>query len=261
MHDFKLAASISQEAGGVVNIRLVSDFETGRPKGFAFVEYEDAATALSAIRNLNGYECNNRPVGRTNRSSTVCSGLCLLVERGRSFVGPEIPGSVSHFQVSNDASQHTFWCLLHDCLTEAILDARHAYTLLYLLCVNTASSKLFKQQLPGGRTTTRGKSAPAGELHVFIKCSFAPFRDAIPRFAFCRPPTEDAAPLTQGATPPCTSQNITQKPTSSHTRMFTEVFERLVLVRSLPTASPLYDVPPWQIYNTLRCSLQSCLSV
>lgn len=52
----------SQEAGGVVNIRLVSDFETGRPKGFAFVEYEDAATALSAIRNLNGYECNNRPV-------------------------------------------------------------------------------------------------------------------------------------------------------------------------------------------------------
>lgn len=51
-----------QEAGGVVNIRLVSDFETGKPKGFAFVEYEDAATALSAIRNLNGFECNGRPV-------------------------------------------------------------------------------------------------------------------------------------------------------------------------------------------------------
>ena len=45
-----------------MSIRLVVDFETGRPKGFAFVEYEDAATALSAIRNLNGYECNNRPV-------------------------------------------------------------------------------------------------------------------------------------------------------------------------------------------------------
>ncbi len=62
--DFDLAACLSQEAGGVVSIRVVSDFETGRPKGFAFVEYEDAATALSAIRNLNGYECNNRPVGR-----------------------------------------------------------------------------------------------------------------------------------------------------------------------------------------------------
>lgn len=46
----------------MVNIRMVSDFETGKPKGFAFVEYEDAATALSAIRNLNGFECNGRPV-------------------------------------------------------------------------------------------------------------------------------------------------------------------------------------------------------
>lgn len=51
-----------QEAGGVVNIRLVSDHETGKPKGYAFVEYEDAATALSSIRNLNGYECNGRLV-------------------------------------------------------------------------------------------------------------------------------------------------------------------------------------------------------
>ncbi|CAN0563227.1 unnamed protein product, partial [Laminaria digitata] len=51
-----------QVAGGVVNIRVVSDFETGKPKGFAFVEYEDAATALSAIRNLNGFACNGRPV-------------------------------------------------------------------------------------------------------------------------------------------------------------------------------------------------------
>lgn len=59
---FYLSVGVCQEAGRVVSIRLVVDFETGRPKGFAFVEYEDAATALSAIRNLNGYECNNRPV-------------------------------------------------------------------------------------------------------------------------------------------------------------------------------------------------------
>lgn len=61
-HDTRGFHLSSQEAGGVVNIRPVSDFETGRPKGFAFVEYEDAATALSAIRNLNGYECNGRLV-------------------------------------------------------------------------------------------------------------------------------------------------------------------------------------------------------
>ena len=56
----------------MVNIRLVLDFETGKPKGFAFVEYEDAATALSAIRNLNGFECNGRP---------VCVLLILLYEK------------------------------------------------------------------------------------------------------------------------------------------------------------------------------------
>ncbi|CAN0112288.1 unnamed protein product, partial [Ectocarpus sp. 8 AP-2014] len=60
-----------QEAGGIVSIRLVLDFETGKPKGFAFVEYEDAATALSAIRNLNGYDCNGRllRVNFSNNSS------------------------------------------------------------------------------------------------------------------------------------------------------------------------------------------------
>ncbi|CAM9100290.1 unnamed protein product [Ectocarpus fasciculatus] len=62
---------IFSEAGGIVSIRLVLDFETGKPKGFAFVEYEDAATALSAIRNLNGYECNGRllRVNFSNNSS------------------------------------------------------------------------------------------------------------------------------------------------------------------------------------------------
>ncbi|CBN77571.1 similar to CG7697-PA [Ectocarpus siliculosus] len=62
---------IFSEAGGIVSIRLVLDFETGKPKGFAFVEYEDAATALSAIRNLNGYDCNGRllRVNFSNNSS------------------------------------------------------------------------------------------------------------------------------------------------------------------------------------------------
>ncbi len=36
--------------------------ETGRSKGFAFIEYDDAALALSAIRNLDGHELNSRKV-------------------------------------------------------------------------------------------------------------------------------------------------------------------------------------------------------
>lgn len=41
-------------------VRLVTDRETGKPKGYGFCEYADGATALSAMRNLNGYEVNGR---------------------------------------------------------------------------------------------------------------------------------------------------------------------------------------------------------
>lgn len=53
---------IFSPVGPIVSIRIVTDRDTGRPRGFAFVEYLDAATALSAIRNLDGYDLNNRKV-------------------------------------------------------------------------------------------------------------------------------------------------------------------------------------------------------
>jgi len=40
--------------------RLVTDRETGKPKGYGFCEYTDEETALSARRNLQGYEINGR---------------------------------------------------------------------------------------------------------------------------------------------------------------------------------------------------------
>jgi cleavage stimulation factor subunit 2 len=46
--------------GPVKNIRILADKETGKPKGFAFVEYFDANTALSAIRHLDQVEVNSR---------------------------------------------------------------------------------------------------------------------------------------------------------------------------------------------------------
>ncbi|KAI3837115.1 hypothetical protein MKW92_035170 [Papaver armeniacum] len=51
---------ICEEVGPVVSFRLVTDRETGRPKGFGFCEYKDEETALSARRNLQGYEINGR---------------------------------------------------------------------------------------------------------------------------------------------------------------------------------------------------------
>jgi cleavage stimulation factor subunit 2 len=51
---------IFAQVGPVVSFRLVFDRETGKPKGYGFVEYRDSQTALSAMRNLNGYEINAR---------------------------------------------------------------------------------------------------------------------------------------------------------------------------------------------------------
>ncbi|XVE60857.1 hypothetical protein DITRI_Ditri05aG0160600 [Diplodiscus trichospermus] len=51
---------ICREVGPVVSFRLVIDRETGKPKGYGFCEYKDEETALSARRNLQGYQINGR---------------------------------------------------------------------------------------------------------------------------------------------------------------------------------------------------------
>ena len=48
------------ESGTVVDAKLVTDRETGRPRGFGFVEMSSDAEAASAISNLNGREFQGR---------------------------------------------------------------------------------------------------------------------------------------------------------------------------------------------------------
>ncbi|KAF4520389.1 hypothetical protein B566_EDAN016675, partial [Ephemera danica] len=60
---------IFSEAGPVLSFKLVYDRETGKPKGYGFCEYKDQETALSAMRNLNGYEIG----GRTLRVDNACT--------------------------------------------------------------------------------------------------------------------------------------------------------------------------------------------
>jgi len=60
---------IFSEIGRVVKVRMVTDLETGKPRGFAFVEFEDPQAALAAIRNMNEYELNGRSL-RVNFSNS-----------------------------------------------------------------------------------------------------------------------------------------------------------------------------------------------
>lgn len=47
---------IVRSVGPVEEIRLVFDKDTGKSKGFAFVEYRDKESAASAVRNLNNFQ-------------------------------------------------------------------------------------------------------------------------------------------------------------------------------------------------------------
>jgi cleavage stimulation factor subunit 2 len=60
---------VFSEVGRVLKVRMVTDQETGKPRGFAFVEFQDPQAALSAIRNMNDYELNGRNV-RVNFSNS-----------------------------------------------------------------------------------------------------------------------------------------------------------------------------------------------
>lgn len=61
--------------GTVLSASVIKDRETGRSKGFGFVEMEDADLAQKAIDALNGKELNGRTVAvseakpRTDRSN------------------------------------------------------------------------------------------------------------------------------------------------------------------------------------------------
>src|SRR5204863_4216202 len=46
--------------GSVERVNIVTDRDTGQPRGFAFVEMTDSNAAQQAIQSLNGTEMNGR---------------------------------------------------------------------------------------------------------------------------------------------------------------------------------------------------------
>lgn len=59
--DAKLSEIFSQ-AGTVVSAQVVKDRETGRSRGFGFVEMSTEEEANNAISNLNGSEIDGRKI-------------------------------------------------------------------------------------------------------------------------------------------------------------------------------------------------------
>jgi RNA recognition motif-containing protein len=46
--------------GEVANVNVITDRDTGRPRGFAFVEMPDASAAQAAIQGVNGTDLGGR---------------------------------------------------------------------------------------------------------------------------------------------------------------------------------------------------------
>lgn len=47
-------------SGGVESVRIITDFDTGRSKGYAFVEMTTAEAAEKAIQELHAYSMGGR---------------------------------------------------------------------------------------------------------------------------------------------------------------------------------------------------------
>ncbi len=49
-----------EQAGRVVSVHIPTDRETGRPRGFGFVEMEDPDDKDKAVQMFNGYQVEGR---------------------------------------------------------------------------------------------------------------------------------------------------------------------------------------------------------
>jgi RNA recognition motif-containing protein len=55
-------SDIFEEYGTITSAKVITDRQTGRSKGYGFVEMEDSEAALKAIAELNGAEYEGRTI-------------------------------------------------------------------------------------------------------------------------------------------------------------------------------------------------------
>merc|ERR1712198_467358 len=116
-----------QEYGAVKTVQLPTDRETGRPRGFGFVEMETDADEDIAIEALNGAEFSGRQLkvnkarprtdrgyrGLANQNEALKEANAVLFQQIEQAVGEQKLGS----WVSADCTSHLNEqdCLMHGC--------------------------------------------------------------------------------------------------------------------------------------------------
>jgi RNA recognition motif-containing protein len=58
--DESAVRSLFEQNGAVTDVKLITDRDTGRPRGFGFVEMGSSEAADKAIRELNGSDLDGR---------------------------------------------------------------------------------------------------------------------------------------------------------------------------------------------------------
>ena len=76
----------AQNGRTVAEVKLVTDRETGRPRGFGFVEMGSSDEADNAIRALNGHSMDGRPL-TVNEAKERSSGGGGGNRRGGGYGG------------------------------------------------------------------------------------------------------------------------------------------------------------------------------
>jgi RNA recognition motif-containing protein len=71
--------------GGVDSVNVIMDRETGRPRGFAFVEMTEASSATDAIKALDGTELGGRSLKVSEAQDKQRSGGSGGFGRGNRY--------------------------------------------------------------------------------------------------------------------------------------------------------------------------------
>ena len=73
--------TLFEEHGEVLSVNFITDRDTGRPRGFGFVEMADANQGRTAIEQINGREVGGRRPMAT-KSPATCSSSTPIISNG-----------------------------------------------------------------------------------------------------------------------------------------------------------------------------------